>query len=264
MLRMDRIVLKSRREIGLMCEAGRVVRLVLRELAGLVRPGVTTAELDARADDLIREAGGVPLFRGVRNPQARVPFPGCLCVSVNDEVVHGIPKGRVLSEGDIVSVDCGVRLKGYCGDAAMTYPVGQVAPETRRLLEVTAGTLELAKELVRPGVKWSQVARAMQRYVESRGYGVVRDFVGHGVGQQMHEEPKVPNYWDRNQKNADFELVPGMTIAVEPMVTLGRPEVVLADRVGWTVVTKDGKPAAHFEDTLAVTESGVEVLTDGN
>lgn len=264
MLRMDRIVLKSRREIGLMREAGRVVRQVLSELGCLVKPGVTTAELDARADEMIRTAGGVPLFRGVRNPQARTPFPGCLCVSVNEEVVHGIPKGRVLREGDIVSVDCGVRLKGYCGDAAMTYAVGRVTPEVRRLLDVTIETLELAKDLVRPGVKWSQVARAMQRCVESRGFGVVREFVGHGVGQQMHEEPKVPNYWDRNQKNADFELVPGITIAVEPMVTLGRPEVVLADRVGWTVVTKDGKPAAHYEDTLAVTEAGVEVLTDGN
>lgn len=263
MLRMDSIVLKSRREIGLMREAGRVVRQVLDALSGMIRPGVTTAELDAKADELIRAAGGVPLFRGVRNPQARVPFPGCLCVSVNDEVVHGIPKGRALAEGDIVSVDCGVRLKGYCGDAAHTFAVGRVAPEVRKLLDVTLDALVLAKQEMRPGLHWSQVARQMQRHVEHHGFGVVREFVGHGIGQQMHEEPKVPNYWDRNQKNADFELRPGTTIAVEPMVTLGRPEVALADRIGWTVVTKDGSPAAHFEDTLAVTEDGVEVLTDG-
>lgn len=261
MLRMDRIVLKSRREIGLMREAGRVVRTVLTELGRLVQPGVTTAELDARADEMIRAAGGVPLFRGVRNPQARTPFPGCLCVSVNEEVVHGIPGGRVLREGDIVSVDCGVRLKGYCGDAAMTFAVGRATPEIRRLLDVTMETLELAKDLVRPGVKWSQIARAMQRCVESRGFGVVREFVGHGVGQQMHEEPKVPNYVDRSSRASDFDLVPGMTLAIEPMVTAGRPEVEYLDRDRWTVVTKDRSLAAHFEHTVAVTEKGAWVLT---
>ncbi len=264
MLRMDRIVIKSRREMDLMRAAGRVVVSVLDALGEIIQPGLPTAELDRRADELIRAAGGVALFRGVRNPQAKVPFPACVCVSVNEEVVHGIPGKRVLAEGDIVSVDCGVRLKGYCGDAARTYAVGRIDRESQRLLDVTRAALDIAVEQTRPGRVWSEVARLMQRCVEEAGFGVVREFVGHGIGQQMHEEPKVPNYYDRSQRGADFDLRPGTTIAVEPMVTAGKPDVVLADAVGWTVVSRDGSRAAHFEHTLAVTEHGVEVLTDGN
>jgi methionyl aminopeptidase len=258
----EKIVLKSPREIELMRAAGRVVRRVLDEVGGTVRPGVTTAEIDARAADLIREAGGTALFLGVVNPQAKFPFPASICSSVNDEIVHGIPNDRPLCEGDIVSVDCGVRLKGYCGDAAVTLPVGRVSRSTARLMDVSREALDLALRHVRPGVWWSRVAQQMQRLIEGAGFGVVREFVGHGIGRQMHEEPKVPNFVERS-KNGDFQLVPGMTLAIEPMVTAGRPEVAFADRNRWTVVTKDRSMAAHFEHTVAVTESGVDVLTDG-
>ena len=258
-----RIVIKSPREVELMRAAGRVVFRVLTELAGMVRPGVTTAELDARADELIRAAGGTALFKGVRNQHARLPFPACVCTSVNEQVVHGIPAPRVLVEGDIVSVDCGVRLKGYCGDAARTYAVGTPKPAVRRLLTVTEEALALAVREIRPGLHWSQVARQVAACVERSGFGVVREFVGHGIGQEMHEEPKVPNYYDRRQRDADFELRPGMTLAVEPMVTAGSPEVKFGDRTRWPVVTKDGSWAAHFEHTVAVTEDGADVLTDG-
>jgi len=260
----NRIVLKSPREIELMRAAGRVVYRVLTELESLVRPGVTTVELDARTADIIREAGGTALFKGVRHPQARIPFPACICASVNEEVVHGIPGNRALAAGDIISVDCGVRLHGYCGDAARTFAVGAVAPRVRRLLDVTREALELAVAEMRPGMMWSRVAKLMQRHVESAGFGVVKDFVGHGIGQEMHEEPKVPNYYERSQRNTDFELRPGMTLAVEPMVTGGRAETRAGDPTGWTIVTRDGSPAAHFEDTLAVTETGVDILTNGS
>lgn len=257
-----RIVLKSPREIELMRAAGRVVHRVLEEIGHMVCPGVTTAALDARAEEIIRESGGAALFKGVRHAQARFPFPACICASVNEEVVHGIPKDRPLRTGDIVSVDCGVRLKGYCGDAARTFPVGTVAPDVHRLLDATREILAIALREIRPGRRWQEVARLMQRRAEEDGFGVVREFCGHGIGQQMHELPNVPNYVDR-QRNSDFELRPGTTLAVEPMVTAGRADVVLADDSGWTVVTRDRSRAAHFEDTVAVTETGVDVLTDG-
>ncbi len=259
-----RIIIKSPREIELMRAAGRVVYRVLAELGEMVRPGVTTADLDTRADEVIRASGGTALFKGVRNPQARFPFPACICASVNEEVVHGIPRARPLAEGDIVSIDCGVKLKGYCGDAARTYAVGSASLQSRRLLDVTRAALELAAQEIQPGLRWSRVARLMQKLVEDKGFGVVREFVGHGIGQEMHEEPKIPNYYDRSQRDTDFELRPGMTLAVEPMVTAGHADVKLGDDTGWTVVTRDGSRAAHFEDTMAVTAAGVEVLTDGS
>jgi methionyl aminopeptidase len=220
-----RIILKSAREIELMRAAGRLVNEILCELQRRTRPGVSTAELDNVASQMIRDAGASALFLGVQNPQARCPFPASICSSVNEAVVHGIPNGRPLQDGDIVSVDCGVRLKGYCGDAARTFAVGRIAPETRKLLDVTQEMLVLAINEIRPGMRWSEVARKMQKFVEGQGFGVVREFVGHGIGREMHEEPKVPNAWGRGQKNMDFELVPGMTLAIEPMVTAGRPEV---------------------------------------
>jgi methionyl aminopeptidase len=258
-----RIVIKSSREIELMRAAGRLVWRVLNELERMLRPGMTTAELDRRADEMIQAAGAAALFKGVRNPQARFPFPASICASVNEQIVHGIPDGRPLEEGDIVSVDCGVRLKGYCGDAARTFAIGTVRPEIARLLDVTRESLEVALREIRPGRRWSAVARKMQECVESAGFGVVREFVGHGIGQEMHEEPKVPNYFDRSQRNADFELRPGIALAVEPMVTCGDPAVKLGDDTGWPVVTRDGSWAAHFEHDLVVTEDGVDVLTDG-
>jgi len=257
------IILKSAREIGLMREAGKLVHDVLSELEELIEPGITTGALNDVAERRIADAGATALFKGVVNPQARFPFPSALCTSVNDEVVHGIPGQRVLREGDIVSVDCGVRLNGYCGDSARTFAVGRLDDDVRRLLDVTRATLQLAIDEIRAGRMWSEIARRLQRYVEDRGMAVVRDFVGHGIGQQMHEEPKVPNYADGKQSSGDFRLEPNMTLAIEPMVNLGTPDVRFGDSDRWAVVTRDGKYAAHFEHTVAVTENGADVLTAG-
>jgi methionyl aminopeptidase len=256
------IVLKSPREIELMRKANAVVHRVLEEMRARVRPGVETGDLNRRAEEMIAGAGGTPLFKGVVNPQARFPFPAALCVSVNEQIVHGIPGDRVLVEGDIVSIDCGVRLRGYCGDAAVTLAVGQVAPEADHLLRVTEGALALAVREMRPGRLWSEVARAMQTYVEGENLSVVRDFVGHGIGRQMHEEPKVPNYWEGQRRSEDFRLEPGLVLAIEPMVNLGSHETK-ATADSWTVVTRDGRPSAHFEHTVAVTETGSDILSDG-
>lgn len=259
----NRIVLKSPREIGLMRDAGRVVHRILTDLGGRIQPGVTTAELNRRAEELIAEAGAVSPFKGYRIQTARTAFPASICASVNCEIVHGIPNDRPLRSGDVVSIDCGIRLKGYCGDSAMTFAVGEVSPQVRRLLEVTQEALSLALQEIRPGVRWSRIARKIQRYVESNGLGVVRNYVGHGIGQTMHESPSVPNYVEATDRSDDFELVEGMTIAVEPMVTLGSPETDYADRDKWVVITKDRQPAAHFEHTIAVMADGVDVLTGG-
>jgi len=257
------IILKSAREIELIRNAGRLVHRVLTRMHELARPGVTTAELNAVAEKLIVEAGGTPLFKGVVNPQARFPFPAALCISVNEQLVHGIPNGRALRPGDIVSVDCGVRLGGYCGDAATTIPLEPISRDAQRLLDVTRRALDLAIGEIRPGRMWSEVASRIQSFVERQGMSVVRDFVGHGIGRDMHEEPKVPNYWDRKQKNLDFELLPNMVLAVEPMVNLGGPGVEFGSDDRWVVVTRDRKFAAHFEHTVAVTTAGCDILTDG-
>jgi len=240
--------------------AGRLVAEVLDAVGAAERVGTTTRELDALAEERILAAGAAALFKGVRNPQARFPFPACICASVNAEVVHGIPNDRPLQDGDILSVDCGVRLADYCGDSARTYAVGRVTPAARRLLDVTKQALDIAVREIRPRRLWSAVARQMQRCVEQAGFGVVREFVGHGIGREMHEEPKIPNYEDRDRR-VDFELLPGMTLAIEPMVSAGRPEVAYQDRDRWTVVTRDGSLAAHFEHTVAVTATGAEILT---
>lgn len=257
------IILKSRREIELMRSAGRVVHRVLTKMAELAQPGATTAELNRVAEKLIADAGGVALFKGVTNPQAKTAFPAALCTSVNEELVHGIPSDRELVEGDVVSIDCGVRLAGYCGDSATTLAIGEVSSKARRLLDVTQRALGVAIEEMRPGRKWTEVAAKMQALVEREKMAVVRDFVGHGIGREMHEEPKVPNYWSDRAPAGDFELAPGMVLAVEPMVNLGTHRVKYGDDDGWVVVTADGQWSAHFEHTLAVTDDGVDVLTDG-
>lgn len=256
-----RIVLKSPREIELMRAAGRLVCEVLDDIGGHVRPGVTTAQLNEIAERRIGAVDAKALFLGVVNPQARFPFPASICSSVNEEVVHGIPDDRPLVDGDIVSIDCGVRLKGYCGDSARTFAVGRIDDRTKKLLRVTQEALQIAIEQARPEARWSWIARKMQQHVEKHGFGVVREFVGHGIGREMHEEPKVPNYVDRN---GDFRLAPGMTLAVEPMVTAGKPAVVFRDRDCWTVITKDHSRAAHFEHAIAITDDGCTVLTDGS
>lgn len=257
------IILKSAREIELMRAAGRVVRRVHDRVAEIIGPGVTTAQLNAEAETIIKDAGGEALFKGVVNPKARYPFPAALCTSVNEELVHGVPNDRPLGKGDVLSVDCGVRLNGYCGDAAVTLPVGEVSEPARRLLDVTLRSLDVAVEMMAPGRMWSEVAAAIQAVVEKAGMSVVRDFVGHGIGRDMHEEPKVPNFWNARQARMDFELVPGLVLAVEPMVNAGTHHVQYGDKDGWVVVTRDGSLAAHFEHTIAVTKSGSDVLTDG-
>lgn len=254
------IRLKTPQQIEQMRRAGSIVRKVLDRLGELIAPGVTTEELDVQAQKLCHELGGICLFKGV--PGRTGPFPGNICASLNEEVVHGIPGKRAIREGDIVSIDFGVRLNGWCGDAANTFVVGQVPPRVRHLVDVTRNSLGLAIEMCRPGEKWSNVARAMQKCVESEGFSVVRDFVGHGIGAEMHEDPKVPNFVSRELEARDILLRPGLVLAVEPMVNMGSPGVAYGDD-GWTVVTKDGLPSAHFEHTLAITDSGVEVLTDG-
>lgn len=256
-------VLKSPREIELMRGAGRVVRQVLEALRPMAVPGTTTGQMARIADEIIAAAGGEALFKGVRTPATKFAFPAAICTSVNDEVVHGIPGERVLAEGDIVSVDCGVRMKGYCGDAAETFPVGRVDQEAQRLMQVTSESLALALREMRTGRHWNEVAGAMQDYVESEGFSVVREFVGHGIGQQMHEDPKVPNYADRKRRKSGFRLEPGLVLAVEPMVNAGTAEVHPGDASGWPQVTRDGRWSAHFEHTIAVTSWGVDVLTDG-
>lgn len=246
-----------------MRDANRVVFRVLEKVSEMIAPGMTTRALNEEAERMIADAGGTALFKGVENPQASFPFPAALCTSVNDTLVHGIPDDRPLCEGDIVSVDCGVRLNGYCGDSARTFAVGPVPGDVQQLLDVTRGALELAIENMRPGRMWSEVASMMQRHVEDARLSVVRDFVGHGIGREMHEEPKVPNYWDKRQNWMDFELVPGLVLAVEPMVNMGSHRVEYAGPGRWAVVTKDGKFAAHFEHTIAVVDGGADVLSDG-
>ncbi len=244
-----------------MRRAGAVVAAVLSKLQEIAEPGVTTAHLDEVASQMTAAAGAETLFKGVRSPQARQPFPGAICASINEEVVHGIPSKRaVLREGDVLSVDFGVRLNGYCGDAAVTIPVGRISEDRRRLLDTTRRVLGIAVEQVRPGVRWSQVAGKMQRCAEAAGFSVVRDFVGHGIGTEMHEEPKVPNFVNEDLLANDIVLAEGMVMAVEPMVNAGRRAVrTLAN--GWTVVTRDGSCSAHFEHTIAVVKGGCEILT---
>lgn len=222
---------------------------------------MTTAHLDSVALEMTTQAGAEALFKGVRSPQARKPFPGAICASLNDEVVHGIPSETTpLKEGDLLSVDFGVRLNGYCGDSAVTVPIGRVSESSRRLMEVTRETLEIAISMARPGVKWSQVAAQMQKHAESAGFSVVRDFVGHGIGTRMHEDPKVPNFVSRDLLEDDILLTEGMVLAVEPMINAGGYGVRTQGN-GWTVVTKDGKCSAHFEHTIAIVKGGCEVLT---
>jgi len=255
------ITLRSQREIELIRNAGSVVAKVLSKLQEIAEPKVTTADLDRAAERIALDAGAELLFKGVRSPYAEMLFPGCICASVNEQVVHGIPSSKVvLSEGDILSIDFGVRLNGYCGDAAVTFGIGKIDEDKQQLLEITRQALGVAIKLSAPGVKWSDVAAQMQSKVESAGFSVVRDFVGHGIGREMHEEPRVPNFDSRQLRANDIILAEGMVLAVEPMVNAGSCDVrTLKD--GWTVATKDGKNSAHFEHTIAIVKNGCEVMT---
>jgi methionyl aminopeptidase len=245
------VIRKSRNEIEKMRQAGLIVAETLSELRKMIEPGITTRELDAYAEKRIRSSGAYPTFKGYRG------FPASICASVNDEVVHGIPSNRKLREGDIIKIDCGATLNGYVGDAAITVGVGRISPEIEKLMEITRESLfEAVKKMV-PGNRLYDVSYAVQEYVEMRGYTVVREFCGHGIGQKMHEDPQVPNY---GRPGTGPKLKEGWVLAVEPMVNAGTHDVhVLPD--GWTVKTKDGKASSHFEHTIAVTEDGPQVLT---
>lgn len=255
------IVLKSSREIAVMRRVGQAARQILGKMRDAAVAGVTTGELDELARDELDQIGGVALSKNYPTYKAGEGFPGHTCISVNEEVVHGIPGKRALKEGDIVTLDLAMSLEGYCSDTATTVGIGKIAPAAQRLLDVTSGTLTLAIQNMKPGRRWSDIARLMQHYVERHGYSVVREFVGHGIGKTMHEDPKVPNFVSFEQLRGDFLLRPGMTLAVEPMVVAGRRDVKLL-KDGWTVVTEDNHRAAHFEHTVVVTSTGVEILTD--
>lgn len=252
--------LKSEKDIAAMRKAGLVVWHAHQAAAALIKPGVSTAEIDAAIEQCILDHQASALFKGV---PGKVPFPASSCISVNEQIVHGIPGPRRLREGDVVSVDIGAKLNGWCGDAATTYAVGEVDPRARQLLEVTEGALRLAIEQIPRCRMWSQVARKIQEYVEKAGFTVVEGLVGHGIGQEMWEPPQVPNYYTRQfQISQDFALQTGLVIAIEPMVSYNsRNFRQLTDN--WTLVTTDGAPSAHFEHTVALTRKGPQVLTAG-
>ena len=240
--------------------AGRTVAVVLERLGRMCRPGVTTGDLDAEALRLFGEHGARSLFRGQPHPRGGPAYPGTICVSVNEQLVHGIPGPRVIREGDLVSVDVGVEQGGWCGDAARTYAVGRVPERVAHLVAATERALEVVRVEARAGVLWSAVAGRIERLVQEAGFSIVTDYVGHGIGRQMWEEPKVPNYVSPDLLRNDWVLVEDMTLAVEPMVNLGSPRV-REEKDGWTVVTADGRPCAHFEDTFVVRPEGAEPLT---
>jgi methionyl aminopeptidase len=246
------IVCRSAAELERMREAGRLVGEVLTELTAMVAPGITTADLDEAAERRILAAGAVPAFKGYHG------YPATICASINEEVIHGIPSGRrVLNAGDVISIDVGASLEGYYGDSAVTLPVGPVSEDAATLLRVTDEALYKAIERVRPGARISDIGHAVQQHVEAFGFSVVREFVGHGIGQRMHEEPQIPNY---GEPGHGPRLAEGMVLAIEPMVNAGKPAVkVLAD--GWTAVTRDGSLSAHFEHTVAVTSGQPWILT---
>ncbi|MCI0615118.1 type I methionyl aminopeptidase [bacterium] len=245
------VIFKSQNEIDRIRKASQIVARTLKFLESHVQPGITTRELDQLAESEIRKAGAIPAFKGYRG------FPATLCVSINEEVVHGIPSDRKLKEGDIVGLDLGCIWDGFYGDAAKTYPVGEISEEAKRLLETTENSLMIGIDQARVGNRIGDIGYAVQTLAESKGYSVVRDFVGHGIGRSLHEDPQVPNYGSRGQGP---RIKAGMVLAIEPMVCQGRADVeVLADN--WTAVTRDGSLAAHFEHSIAITDNGPEILS---
>jgi len=252
------INLRSPREMDRMRQAGKVVCEAHQAVQQRIRPGVSTRELDAVVDETFQRYGAVPLFKGVAGP---VPFPAATCISVNDEVVHGIPGDRVLHEGDIVSIDTGCRVEGWCSDAAVTHAVGVVPPLAQRLLNVTREALEIAIRELAQCQWWSEIAQQMECHVVEAGFSVVRTFCGHGIGREMHESPQVPNCYTPD-RSCDFAIRPGLVLAIEPMVCTGDPAVYCRGD-HWTQATRDGGLAAHFEHTVAIAQSGPQVLTAG-
>jgi len=246
------ITIKNEKEIELMQEAGRILANVLKELESYVQPGISTLEIDRKCYEIIKRYGCKPSFLNYNG------FPASICVSVNDEVVHGIPdKEHILKEGDIVSLDCGVIYEGYHSDAARTLPVGEISPEAKKLIEVTEQSFFEGIKYAKAGNHLHEISEAIQAYVESFGFSVVRDLVGHGIGRHLHEEPQVPNF---KQRSRGPKLVAGMTLAIEPMVNAGRYDVYWADN-DWTVLTEDGSLSAHYENTVLITEGEPKILT---
>ncbi len=251
------ITIKSQREIDKMKRAGEIVARVHQRMGEIIAPGVSTATLNQEAAELIRASGAVPSFLNFPNSYGGIPFPGVICVSVNDEVIHGLPGGRILQDGDIISVDVGAILDGYHGDAARTFPVGSVSEAASKIISVAKQSFEAGMMAAIPGNRIKDISQAVQQLVESAGFSVVRDFVGHGIGTEMHEEPQIPNYVGRERGP---RLAEGMILAIEPMINAGTWKVkVLPDK--WTVVTTDGKLSAHYENTIAVTQQGPIILT---
>jgi len=251
------IVIKSQRELDKMRRAGEIVALVLKRMAELIEPGITTIELDREAEKIITREGAIPSFKGFPSAYGGIDFPGSICASVNNVVIHGIPDKTVLKEGDIISIDVGAIFDGYHGDAARTFPVGDVSQEARDLIFHTEEAFRRGMEKAVEGNRIKDISTAIQEYAEGKGYGVVRDFVGHGIGTEMHEEPQIPNYTTREK---GVRLSNGMTLAIEPMINIGTWRVKVLDDQ-WTVVTADGKLSAHYENTIAITPNGPEILT---
>lgn len=246
------VTIKSAREIELMREAGRILAKTHEELGKAIRPGISTMDIDRLGEEIIRSYGCIPSFKNYNG------YPASICVSVNDEVVHGIPdRKRILLEGDIVSLDAGVIYKGYHSDAARTHGVGEISPEARKLIEVTKQSFFEGIKYAKPGNHLNDISSAIQAYAESFGYGVVRDLVGHGIGEHLHEDPEVPNF---AQRRKGMKLQAGMTLAVEPMINAGRMDVEWLDD-DWTVVTEDGSLSAHYENTILIGENGPEILS---
>lgn len=246
------VSIKSAREIELMREAGRILAMVHEELGKAIKPGISTLDIDRLGERIIRSYGCIPSFKNYNG------YPASICVSVNDEVVHGIPnKHRILHEGDIVSLDAGVIYHGYHSDAARTHAVGNVSAEAQKLMDVTKQSFFEGIKYAKAGNHLNDISSAIQAYAESFGYGVVRDLVGHGIGEHLHEEPEVPNF---SQRRKGIKLMPGMTLAIEPMINAGRPDVAWLDD-DWTVVTDDGSLSSHYENTILITEDGPEILS---
>ena len=252
-----KIFLKTEDEIELMRQANQLVGKTLGELAKHIKPGVTTLQLDKIADEFIRDHGAIPTFKGFPNPYGG-PFPASICTSVNDVVVHGVPNAEtVLKEGDIISIDCGTLLNGFNGDSAYTFCVGEVKEEVRQLLKTTKESLYLGIEAAQAGRHLGDISSAVQEHCEARKYGIVRELTGHGIGRDMHEDPQVPNYGRRGN---GVMLKAGMCIAIEPMITMG-DRAIWMDKDRWTIRTRDGKPAAHFEHTIAIRKERAEILS---
>jgi methionyl aminopeptidase len=252
--------LKSPREIALMREAGKVVAEALRLCRDLAKPGVKTIDIDRAVDSLYQRHGAQPLFKGYPGQNQKVPFPASTCISFNEQVVHGIPGSRAIREGDLVKIDTACKLNGWCADAAITIMVGEVRPEWRRLVKVAEEVLEIAHVELGRRTWWTEVAERMQRHAEQAGYRMVTQYVGHGIGRTMHENPQVPNFVNREVRKHNFRIEEGLVLAVEPMVNMGREDTdTLRDH--WTVVTRDGLPSVHVEHTFAITKDGVMVLT---